>query len=133
MARPRKPTKILEISGSFKGRPERKKQREGEPQPTDDVGRPPKHLTTQQRRVWREIVKKTPPGVITTMDACSLEIVVVLLDRFRQANSGNTERLQGAELSALMRGLAGMGMTPADRSKVTVPVKDADQDPWQSI
>ena len=133
MARPRKPTKILQLSGSFQGRPDRKKQREGEPQPAANAGRPPRHLTTDQKKIWTEITKKTPEGVITAMDRISLEIVCCLLDRFRQANSGKAERLQGAELSALMRGLSSLGMTPADRSKVSVPVKDNIPDGWGSI
>ena len=133
MARPRKPTKILELKGSFRGRPGREKQREGEPKPAADVGRPPRHLTTEQKKVWREITSKTPEGVITAMDRCSLEIVCVLLDRFRQANAGIAERLQAAELSALMRGLSSLGMTPADRSKVSVPVKQSKTNGWDNI
>jgi len=123
----------MELSGSFKGRPGRKAQRQAEPVPIAGAGSPPRHLTTDQKKVWREIIKKTPEGVITAMDRCSLEIVCVLLDRFRQANSGKAERLQGAELSALMRGLASLGMTPADRSKVSVPVKPSAPDGWESI
>lgn len=133
MARPRKPTKILELSGSFKGRPGRKAQRQAEPVPVAGAGNPPRYMTTDQKKVWREIVKKTPEGVITAMDRCTLEIVVTLLHRFREATSGKSERLQGAELSALMRGLSSLGMTPADRSKVSVPVKQDAPDGWDSI
>ena len=123
MARPRKPTKILELRGSFKQNPQRK--RLNEPQPEADLGKPPKNLTAAQQKIWYEIIEQTPDGVITRMDRFTLEILTVLLHKVR-----TTPRVQGAELSTLMRCLTAFGMTPADRSKVVVATKQTKSDGW---
>jgi phage terminase small subunit len=53
--RKRTPTKILEIRGAFRRNPQRKKDREGEPEPTLGVGKPPSYLGPEARARWREL------------------------------------------------------------------------------
>ena len=120
------PSKILSITGSDKAHPERVNH--NEPKPVEKVGNAPRHLTDVQKSIWREIIEQVPMGVITKMDRMALELVCVLMDRFRKAAEPLTvdmlngdlavPKMQGNELSTLMKGLQTLGMTPADRSRV---------------
>lgn len=55
MGRPRKPTKVLDISGAFKRNPKRKREREFEPQIDEPLGDPPPFLVGTAVDVWREL------------------------------------------------------------------------------
>lgn len=64
MARPRKPSNILELNGAFKRNPARGKARENEPVPNGEIGDPPNHLPANVAECWREIVGFAHPGVL---------------------------------------------------------------------
>lgn len=112
MSRPRTPTKILELRGSFLKNPDRR--RAGEPKPTAEIGGPPKWMDAVQRRIWRDLVQRTPPGVLTNADVIVVELAVGLIDKSRRSG------LSSAERKDLISCLARMGLTPADRSRVNV-------------
>ena len=113
MSRPRLPTKVLELRGSFKHDPQRRRAREGEPEPTGVLGAPPDHLGESERARWNEVRKWCP--WLTVADRYVVERVARLmtLDRANQATSA-----QAKQLDLL---LGRLGMTPSDRSKVKVP------------
>lgn len=72
MSRPRTPTAILDTKGAFIAQPGRK--RTGEPQPVGSIGTAPKHLSDDEKKIWREFVRALPPGVGKSSDrwACSI-------------------------------------------------------------
>ncbi|MEY3371720.1 MAG: hypothetical protein RLZZ537_188 [Pseudomonadota bacterium] len=118
---PRKtPTNVLELRGSFKKHPERRAARANEPKPTGSIGDPPEHLKPQEQDLWREIVGIVAPGVLANSDRLVLEITSVLMAEFRILGTAGMTDGRLSRLSAL---LGQLGMTPADRARVNVPMK----------
>ena len=121
MSRPRKPTVVHELSGAFRKNPDRARARVNEPQPRAGIGPPPSHLGEDEQRAWDEIVGILPGGVAFNSDRLALEMTAVLLVRFRRDQSE-----MSAALFARLEGLLGrFGLTPADRSKIVVPDREA--------
>lgn len=124
MARPRTPTNVLDLRGSFKRHPERK--RTGEPKPAGKIGAAPAGLDAQQKKCWREIVKDCPPNVLTNADRWAVEICAVLMARFRVGEA------TGAEVGHLRALLGQLGMTPSERAKLSIePPKPKDD--WEDF
>jgi phage terminase small subunit len=117
MGRPRKPTALLELNGTIAQRPARyaKQQRELEPQVDEPVGNPPKYLTADEIKIWREL-KKTVSW-LTIVDRTNLECVCMLTAKLRNRT------IKTQEMSQLMAFLSKLGMTPADRSRIHMPTK----------
>ena len=126
MARPRKPTKVLELNGTFKNTPKRKKARENEPVVEEGIGKHPCFLNEEQIAAWNWIVSVAPEGVLTSADAPFVANLSVL-----QAQIMTGDAPMGA-YGLLQAGLGKLGMTPADRSKVSVPQKPK-QNRWSSL
>ena len=116
MARPRKPTGILDITGAFKNHPNRRRPRE--PQPRGDVGKPPDRLNEAQRARWAELVDLCAPGVLTEQDRPAVELFCRL---WQDSIDG---RLKGSELAQFRMLMCRLGLTPSDRSNVKVPHAD---------
>lgn len=111
-------TAILEMRGSYKHDPKRRLARLNEPKPLGDLGEPPAHLKKKAREVWYELKAEIPPGVATNADRFVFEVLVDLVQRQRAGTLMAIERTQ------LLRCLAQMGLTPADRSRVSaIPQK----------
>ena len=122
MGRPRTPTKLLQLNGAFKNHPERK--RKNEPIPSGEIGKPPKHFNKAKypkalKAVWKEVVKITPDGVLTSADAIHLEVICHLIVEYRAAPVDFT----AAKLTRLESMIGKLGLNPSDRSKVVVPGK----------
>jgi len=114
MARPRTPTNVLELRGAYKKNPQKK--RKTEPKPLAGVGKfteGPTSLT----EIWDEVVSQTVPGVMTISDRLALEMVCRLTAEIRL----NPDEISVGKVSALCGMLGRFGLTPADRSKVTIP------------
>lgn len=125
MARPSKPTAVLELVGAFKKNPQRK--RVNEPRPTAGIGKFTDGPTTVPE-IWDEIVAQTVPGVMTISDRVALEIVCRLLAEIRI----NPNDISVGKATALCNLLGRFGLTPADRAKVTVPEKEKG-DEWDGF
>lgn len=69
--------------------------------------------------MWREIVKMTPPGVLTGGDRFLLETLTLLLAKQRRR-----EPLKGHELATITTALGRMGLTPSDRSRIEIGSED---------
>lgn len=113
MPKLRRPTHLLELSGSFRRHPERRHAREGEPQPNGDVGDPPAYFSAMQRASFIELRDMAPAGVLCLADSILLELAAVLLARMRAERD-----FPAALIGRLTSVLARCGMTPADRSRV---------------
>lgn len=121
MARPRKPTKLLELSGSADHNKKRLRDqgRSGEPQPDPNFGQVPRHLTDKQKIMWRELVDEIPALVATKADRKIVELAVYMLEKIRDGNA------LGCHYSTYLKCLSQLGMTPADRSKISVTPQES--------
>ncbi len=125
MARPRKPVKVLELTGSFKKNPGR---RRSEPEPRGPLGDPPAYFSEELAAVWTELAAVVPAGILTAADAPLLEITSRLLHEFRTNPDFKVGRL-----SCLTGCLAKLGMNPADRARVMPPAGKKEPTPWDNF
>jgi hypothetical protein len=137
MGRPRKPTALHELNGTWDKHPERRRARQHEPKPTGPLGGPPAAFLDQFSEtsrsllaIWNELIHMAPPGVLTSADRFHVELTCRLMHRVR------TEQATAGEYSRLDSLLGKMGMNPADRSKVSVAPTAASQassNPFEEI
>lgn len=111
MARPRTPTKVLELRGAFKKHPERARQ---DAEAVGELTDPPPHISGAVLGAWKEIAKYAPRDVLTDSDRLSIELAANLLAQFRQ----DPVEFTAAKLMRLEALLGKFGMTPSDRAKV---------------
>jgi hypothetical protein len=112
MGRPRLPTKVLTMRGSFEKHPERKKAREGEPEVSRGIGDPPKQLNEAEQARWAEIRDWAPWLTIADRPLLEQTVRLWMLDRSGKATAADSKLFQS--------NLTRLGMTPADRSRVKV-------------
>lgn len=117
MPAPRKPTALLVASGDMKHNPGRHADRANEPDTGRGVGPAPEYLDEAQRAIWDEIVGDCAPGVFQSSDRLMLKALVTLESEFRSDPAG----FGGRKYERLVALLVKCGMTPADRSRVSVP------------
>lgn len=127
MARPRKPTRTLELLGAYKKDPKRKQKRAREPQPEAGLGKPPKTFDESERARWRDLVEICAAGVLTKQDRPAAMSLCQLWAALLRNKISVSER-------SLLHGLFGkFGLTPADRSKIQVPEADDHEDPLKKF
>jgi phage terminase small subunit len=124
MPRPRKPTSVLQLRGAFAKNPARLRGRENEPQPTDLIGEPPAHLPPAAAACWVEITSLAHAGTLCRADRILMEHVARILAMLRERNWD----VDSALMIRLERGLACLGLTPSDRSRVTATKPQVDWD-----
>ena len=84
MARPRKPTALLELQGAFNHDPQRKRARQNEPLFTTPLPDPPETLRPYFAKAWRQI--KARGYWLTSADQFLVKIAATLTALyFRQA------------------------------------------------
>lgn len=110
----RKPTAVLESVGAFKANPNR--SRPDEPDTGRGIGPAPDHMDEDAASIWDEVVGSTAPGVFQSSDRPMMEMLANLLAEYRRDVSG----FGGRKYMTLLNLLARSGMTPSDRSRVTV-------------
>lgn len=115
MARPRKPTGVLELTGAFRKNPQRKRARSCEPVPSGVIGSHPQHFDANLAAIWYEVIAMIPAGVLTGADRILVELTCTLISGLRLSTS------QKGDKALLKNCLASLGMTPAERSKISIP------------
>jgi hypothetical protein len=117
MARPRKPTALLELTGAFKHDPQRR--RPDEPKPDGPLGPPPAAFgdDLELKSIWEELAEIVPANVLTSADRWLVELTCRVMMQIR---SGETV---AAKEGVLLNCLSRMGLTPADRSRITLEPK----------
>ena len=127
MARTKKPTQILQLSGAIAKNPSRARTKE--PQPKGKIGACPTHLSAKHKAIWNQVVKNAADGVLTNQDRLALELVVMGLHDVRFGvkteeadSSGNkvevVKHVGGAERDRVFKQLGKFGFTPSERSNV---------------
>jgi phage terminase small subunit len=116
MGRNKTPTAILDAKGAFIINPQRSRPNE----PTSDrpLGSPPKYLSKEHKKIWKEIAKRLPLGVLLETDRDAFEMMVRLTYKMR--NETAEAPMMAAERSTLISLWSRFAMTPADRSRVMV-------------
>lgn len=104
------------MNGAFKRNPSRGKARENEPKPNGEIGDPPDHMPANVAECWREIVGFAHPGVLCKADRLIVEHAARILSLLRAEQWGGNPAL----LIRFESVLGKLGMSPADRSKVSV-------------
>lgn len=111
---------MLRLVGAFEKNPQRGRARAGEPVGEGDVGQPPADFTPDEKAAWIEIADTCHAGVFCRADRICVEIASRLLAEYRLAPL----TFPDARLLRLGVLLGSFGMTPADRSRVTVTGAD---------
>lgn len=113
MPKPRTPSAVLEARGAFAHNPDRARE-------DFDSGafdrKAPAYFNESQIDVWDEIVRLLPASVLQATDRLAVELTSRLIARFRSIEDGDVNMAQVAQIRTA---LATLGMTPADRSRVS--------------
>ncbi len=115
MPRPRVPTNILELRGADKKHPDRMRERENEPVNNNPIGKPPDYLSSEERKFWRMIIHDCIDGVFGEADRIAVSLAARLLTKCAGDTATGQEQMQ------LYRYLGQFGMTPSERSKISIP------------
>lgn len=118
MGRPALPKNVHFLKGTDKKNPARMKAREGEPENVNPLGKPPKELSAEERKYWRVIEKESIEGVLGQADRVAVSLAAMLM-----AVAYSKEGATAGQMAQLIKLLGQFGMTPADRSKISVPGK----------
>jgi hypothetical protein len=126
MARPRKPSAVLELNGAYSRNPNRKRTDEPRPDTPLSEGEPPPWINDDEQALalWDDLVAE---GFwLTTADSFMLEVAVRYMTYFR--NGGSEPKV----ISLLVGTLNKLGFGPADRSKIKAPgaKKSEEQNPF---
>lgn len=124
-SRPRAPRALLKNRGTLKNISHRD-QDTIEVIVEDPIGGPPDYFDDEEKKVWAEFVSLCPAGVLTSVDRVLLEQAACLLRKCRQKHWDVTA--QTHQRMTMLLGL--MGMTPADRSRVSVRKKRVEANPY---
>lgn len=111
MAKQRTPAKILELRGSFKKHPERKRT---DPETNGDLGPPPDRLTDMQKLAWWEIVENHYEGVLCKAHRHIVEYLSIKLAHMWETGEADKE---------VRITIAALGMDPVNASKLVSPDK----------
>lgn len=127
MARPRTPTQMKETSGAFKHDPQRRPQ--NEPTPKAGIGPAPESLSEYERECWDELNQIIFPGLLGDSDRWAVERCVKLMAKSRL----EPDNFTGQNENSLIKFLAAFGMTPADRSRVSVMDTKKTENPFSRV
>jgi len=118
MPKPRTPSAVLEARGAFDKDPARRRDdfAAGEFEPT-----PPKYFKQHQKDAWDEIVAALPANVLQATDRMAVELAARLIAQFRKLPDS---QVTSAQVAQIRTALAVLGMTPADRSRVSAKKED---------
>ena len=133
MGRPRTPTAKLELTGAFKQNPSRGRARANEPKVNTPLGQPPAEFNDAEKATWFELKRIAPAKVLTGADRWLVEVCCKIMTRLRREGIGGRYGVTVGEVAQLMQGLSRMGLTPADRSKISVPSENAEDNPFAQI
>lgn len=113
MPKPRTPSSVLEARGAFAHNPDRTRE---DFQSGDFDTDPPGYFSESQKAVWTEIVSLLPDGVLQATDRVAVELAARMVAHFRSLDDAAVTMAQVAQIRMA---LATLGMTPADRSRVS--------------
>lgn len=135
MARPRKPAKVLELSGAFQKNPARKRAREFELKIRTPLGPPPSEWVDKAAHsqrcadlldAWNQVIAQDVLGVLNTSHRVLVESTCYLMYKIRQASKGYGKSTSG-DFAQLKSNIASMGQTPDRSAQVADAVRIPDR------
>lgn len=149
MGRPRKPAKLLEISGAFRKNPQRRKARAAELRLEVGLGEPPQEwlegaeVNGRHRslvEIWRRVVAQDLLHVLNASHWLLVRNYCQLQYKVDRAMAGYGKATSG-DFSELKKYLSALGQTPIDSPKVAEAVRIPDHDalrkqaagPWSQL
>lgn len=136
MPRPRKPAKVLELSGAFRKNPQRRRARAAELGIQSGLGDPPKEWTDGAEHngrlrdlveIWNQFKAQDVLGVLNISHRFLVEQACYLVWKIRRANAGYGKATSG-DHAQLKSTLAALGQTPVDSPKVAEAVRVPQRD-----
>jgi hypothetical protein len=130
MAPPKKPLKVLQMTGSVKKNPKRYKNRGKTLGPAElgALGDPPQHLTIDQQACWHELaeIDAAQNRLLCRPDRIAVELAATMMADYRQ----HPEMFSSARMTQLQRLLRSFGMVgPSSRQDIPPPQEPASDDP----
>ena len=135
MGRPRKPAKILELSGAFRKNPARKKAREGELQVRSPLGPPPAEWVEKEAHsqrckdlleAWHQVLAQDVLGVLNVSHWVLVKNTCYLMYKIDQASKGTGKATSG-DFAQLNSYLGSMGQRPDRSASVAEAVRVPDR------
>jgi hypothetical protein len=126
MPKPRTPSAVLEARGAFAHNPDRKRE-DFEAGVFDPA--PPTYFKAHQKAAWNEIVGVLPATVLQATDRMAVELAARLIAQFRKLPD---DEVTSAQVAQIRTALAVLGMTPADRSRVSAK-KETPKNPFAAL
>ncbi|MCY1278912.1 hypothetical protein D9M68_321040 [compost metagenome] len=111
MARPRTPTRLLLLRGSFKHHAGRYRE---EPEGQGALGRPPRYLSPGAQQCWLTLAKQAPPGLLSGSDRAILTLAATLYHQWAE----DPPAFPVGRLKRLMSLLSRMGFDPWSRQRL---------------
>jgi hypothetical protein len=121
MSRPRTPSNILQLRGSFAAHPERKRSDPPGGAPFNE--RPPEHLPRDAVPAWNWIVARLPRVAVYNTDEIAVEVAACLLSRWWAGGQLDT-------LKELRFWLGKLGFSPQDRTHLAEAPKAPRANPF---
>ncbi len=91
-----------------------------EPNPNGPLGEAPEWMSDSEKQAWYELVSITPDGVLMKADRWVMEIGARLMAKAREpGDCAGIGRLSVAGLAQLAIIVGKLGLTPADRARVS--------------
>ena len=128
MSRLRMPTAVLELKGSFKRHPERRRV---DAPSTGPFGSPPDYFTDTQRESWDELANSA--FWLTNADRWCAEVACLIMSRVREHGIGGEHGVKPAELAQLSQCQIRLGLPAAERSKVPYRAEGRDANPFEEL
>jgi hypothetical protein len=131
--RPPKPSAIHELSGAWAKKPQRAR--------TDVVARSPIDLngfpntfSGEEIEAWQAIINNAPIGVLKNSDTLLVAAAARIEARLRNVEKYSITTTQLMQLTGTLRQLLNlMGMTPADRCRVTSDIDDCNTNDFDPL
>ena len=124
MGRHKLPSNVKKLKNTYR----EYRENQEEPIPESLIGDAPDCLNIEQKKAWVELLENVPDGVLTGADRIIVEIASRLLSELRIK-----DRLSVGKMSHLISCLARMGLTPSDRSKISINKPKRKRDPWEKF
>jgi P27 family predicted phage terminase small subunit len=107
-----KPVAVLQLEGAY--RTSRHARRRAEPEGGGELAdvRPPEWMTASQKRVWRQILKDAPKGILRKADRTTFRNYVIAAERFETAARMQNQLDETATTPLLLKGSAGLMISP---------------------
>jgi hypothetical protein len=114
------------MRGSFKHDPQRKRE---DAAVNGDIGTPPPYFNARESVAWQEIVDNAPIGVLSSADRQIVEVLSRLIAECRESFIDFPVQ----KLARIESMLGKLGMTPADRSKVSGKKQDNNRNAFADL